>query len=1415
MKKVFAGISASAMFVSQMGVAIAAYSDVPSGIWYEDAVDAFLSQGILDDSQPRFRGGDLANRAEFVKLVVELNGGILSTPPATPSFDDVAPGQWYYGYFEEAGREGWVRGDGSCYGTHPCYARPGSNINRAEAAAIIVRSFGLDNVGDAPQFVDNPSGQWYTEVIQTAADHCVLQGDDSTGRVRPADNMNRAEMVVMLHRVDQALVYGQDCGEIAGEPTVVDAVATASDTVEVEFNVPVDQTAATDVSHYSVTNGSSIAVTSVSMINNDTVELRLGSSTVAGEQYTLTVTDMVAADGTIFSASIVFNGYTAIVIGNGTLEVSASANSPVGDTVPKGAVGVVMNSVDLTATGDDVILENLTVLHEGFGDSADLSGVYGVVNGERVTRKRALDSSTTTATIRFQQPLVIRAGNTVTLDIAADLTSIASTASEHSLTVELPSDFFGNAREVTGNFPIRGGTFRVAAVSSGIMSVTYRSVTPTKVKVGDTNAKVGKFELDIDSTEDQTIYSMTIENDGTTGDGDITNLKIQRSDGTILTNTVAQTVGDFATFVFDPPFTILEGDQVTLDIVADIVDGAAKNVKMAFDESSDIFAVGSLYGYGVNGQLYGSSVSIATTPDASTVTIDAGEFTISIDGPSTQNYTSDDDNAVLANIKMSTAGEDIDVEELYIAVQGTTSTGDSFANGRSAPGTADDITEIMEGVEIYNATNGRVISGVAVSGASSNDATGGTASGAYQIYRFDDFVIRGTETYQFRVDFISNSAALAAPASGDRFRIHICGEPTSVLDSNNALVTNTAGCSFGGLLASAVPTYQMQVRGASTNDRVGDVRPRGEIAGSFHDIRSSGLTITVNPQAATDVSVKNAKDITLMRFEARASEAKDILLTNLIFERNGPSSLTNGNNYTLWVDSNGDGNVDTIVEAGKSNQGGNVTFDNFAGGGWIIPKDTTVVFEVHSDIAASLTTNIGPNPPVLALRFATGSTFVQAEEVDNGSSVSGIQFTHPSGTLTTAIGSCSVNSTCNIDVNLANTTLYTLRNSGDLYVTKSTQPVRERQLLGGTLEESILRLQFHAEYEDIDVRDLVFTSMGGNQASFSTNVQRLELYKAGSNTSFANATVGDCKTGTPSNSMCASMQNQQLIIPKGEDLDIIVRPRLNTDTNGATRGHVVQLYVDRTPTNSDSGTGAVRARGLQSSIDLLLNDADGTPEGEVFIGTSSATANTNIEGNVNQVVLAKVTSITNASPDADGTAISSGNDRAIGQFKFAAASHNNQRDGSNDWVLSGVIFNVNATNVLLGAGDQTSSGTSDFMLYNKADPTTKQTCTADKATASGALLVTCVGLVAATVNTAIDAGTDATFVLEADITNPKVLSTSTSTLQVSLSSFTTRSNTNFGTNTNIAWVDDDNGTDVQFKWVDYPETSISSTSYRN
>jgi len=1404
MKKLFAGVSAVAISLTQVGSVFAAYSDVPAGVWFEDAVEAFTDAGYLDASQTRFRGSDNANRAEFTKLVVELNGGILSTPPAVASFDDVKAGAWYYGYMEEAGKEGWVKGDNNCYGTHPCYARPSANINRAEAAALIVRAFGLDATGDAGSFVDVPAGQWYTSAVQTAADHCVLQGDDSTGRARPSDFMNRAEMVVMLHRVDQNMTFGVDCGtENTVTPAIRSVTAVTTSTVEVDFNVNLDQTAMVDAGAYMVSGDANITVSSVKMLDASSVELTLATSTVAGGRYTLSVEDMETADGDMFSDTMDFSGYSPIVQGNGTLEVSLASTNPVGDTVPRGANGVVMASMDLTASCDDsVTISNLTTLHEGFGDSGDIVGLYATVDGARVSRRRTIDSQNQTTDVRFITPLVVAACKTVTVDIVADFSSTAVVSAEHNLSVELPTDLLTNAKKVQGNFPLRGNTFKVGAVTSGMVTVDYRSVTPSTRSVGDTGVNLGRFQVTANSVEDQTIYSVTLEQNGSAKDGDVTNLKIRRSDGTVVTNTVSAMVGDHATFVFDPPLTVLQGDQITLEVVGDIVGGAAETVQLRFEESSDLFAVGSLYGYGVNGQLYGSQIAITTSPLAGIVTIKAGEFTVEIDGPVQQKFTRTQNNANLANIVMTTAGDAIDVRSMYIAIQGQTSTGAGFGVGTYA-----NVNDSLNNVQLRNSKTGQSISGVRLTTSGTDYASGTASSSTYQIYRFDDFTVQGQYTWNLNVDFIDNGSG-NHPRSGDQFRVHVCTTP----DANT-----TAGC-FAGIgsfdATTGTRAYNMDVQGLTTGDDVSDVRPGGTISGNFQRIAAPTLNVAVQSIGDSDTAVKNSKNITLLRFQARAGEAEDVLFTSAIF-RSQSGSLLNGQNYALWVDTDTDGVVDTILQKGVAAQSDLVTFNDLAGGGYVIPAEATVIFEAHADIASNLTNDD------LRLAFATGSTigsYIEAEQVQNGSTLSGINTFSPTGADVS--GDCDSN--CDITVNIVFSKVWSLVSQGDLFVTRDQQP-RSRQLLGGSLGDEILRLQLRAQNEDIDVTNLQFNSSG----STATSVDRLELYKLGATTPFATATTGGCGSDdvltvnigtsvtTTTAAFCASMQSQQLVVKDGQNQIITVRPRLKSDEQGATSNQNIQFFLTKQAvSNNVTGSGSVRARGLQSSNNLGANDQDSSNEGEVFIGVDTVTSNANIAGSMNKTVLSKITSIANANPDADNTNVPTGIS-PFGQFTFTAATNTNTLNGLNKATLSGVVFNVNATNVIIDG--------STFKFYNKADSSNKVACTARNTAgsvvtgnASGSLLVDCKGLKGSIVDTRIPSGASMTFVLEGNVTNSKV-GTSTSGLQAAIQDFTTLSATSYGTasgNSHIDWADEDTSA-TYFKWVEYGDTSVKSTSYKS
>lgn len=296
--------------VSQAQAQKTPFTDVPSGAYYEDAAASLLSSGALD-AEARLRPSNLATRAELVKLLVNLNRTPLASP-RLPSFVDVSVGAWYYSYFETAAKMGWVHGDGDCYGQfRPCSARPAAQVNRAEAATLLVRVFGLQRLNLAPQFSDNSSYRWYYDNIQIAADNCVLQGDDFSGNVRPGASMNRAEMVVMFYRATQNMRYGRDCGATA--PHITGVSVQSASRIRVSFNDDLALTSAQSRTHYAVrrvSDGHIVAIASASLLSSRTVELALSTDLDSATDYTVSVDGLVSTHGMSFSDSSSFTSLT-------------------------------------------------------------------------------------------------------------------------------------------------------------------------------------------------------------------------------------------------------------------------------------------------------------------------------------------------------------------------------------------------------------------------------------------------------------------------------------------------------------------------------------------------------------------------------------------------------------------------------------------------------------------------------------------------------------------------------------------------------------------------------------------------------------------------------------------------------------------------------------------------------------------------------------------------------------------------------------------------------------------------------------------------------------------------------------------------------------------------------------------------
>jgi hypothetical protein len=330
-RTVLASIIGTLVFTSSplAFAAMTSFSDISSGVWYEQSVANLVRSGALHSSQTRFRPNDLATRSEVFNMLVSMNDVTLADP-SKPSFSDVPRSSTSFQSIETAAREGWLEGDKSCYGKGlvTCTASPFDRINRAEMAILLQRSFKLHTLNTAPRASDISSSDWFTDAVQAAADHCILQGDDVTGLVRPASLMNRSEMIVMFDRASMNQTYGVHCGERPEAPGTMSSISSVSaDTIQVTFNINLHPNYESDLSHYAIegmSNGESIGIASVKVIDSRMVEIKLRKDLQDGVQYRFTAKNMQSQRGVSFDTTRTFTSDKGTI---GALE-SVTALSP-------------------------------------------------------------------------------------------------------------------------------------------------------------------------------------------------------------------------------------------------------------------------------------------------------------------------------------------------------------------------------------------------------------------------------------------------------------------------------------------------------------------------------------------------------------------------------------------------------------------------------------------------------------------------------------------------------------------------------------------------------------------------------------------------------------------------------------------------------------------------------------------------------------------------------------------------------------------------------------------------------------------------------------------------------------------------------------------------------------------------------
>jgi hypothetical protein len=559
------------------------------------------------------------------------------------------------------------------------------------------------------------------------------------------------------------------------------------------------------------------------------------------------------------------------------------------------------------------------------------------------------------------------------------------------------------------------------------------------------------------------------------------------------------------------------------------------------------------------------------------------------------------------------------------------------------------------------------------------------------------------------------------------------------------------------------------------------------------------LYLTQLSTGTTDTVVSNAKNVNLLRFRANSTGGSS-LLTDLVFSAPAGTNINNGTNFSLWMDTNADTVVDTKLQSGVVPSGNNVVFDRLTGGGTVI-AGPNVLYEVHADIGNTVSGTFG-------LKFATNmSAFVQAEDLPTGQPLNGIQVN--------GVGSGKIH------VTTTNSITYNVVDKGDLIVKLSTTPVRPLQLLLGATSALVFRLTLTSRNEGIDVTNLQLSFIGLPQS-----LDRVQLFREGATTPFGELTVaGNGSNIVPTmwqgqsvTTLSGNFQNQQLVVPKGTDVTVLVKVVLRSDINGGVDGEAIRPLLIASPTiNYATGLGTIKARGLVSAKNLGSNDGDGLlNEGEILYGTTIGGPNVDlVSPTTHTTVGAHISSITNASPVVNGSPVPTGVSE-LTRLKFRADPNTNTLHGMDKVAINGLVLDVEFTNVLVA--------TNSFRLFNAADQTQWVTgvlydlggnlVTSPTFTGKGYVVYS--NLVNSSVNTTIDQNTDLTLSMGVEVLNPKISGTTTSTMQGKLTQFTNPGAANFGISGSHLWlINYDGGYSHNLYWLDAFDLTVNGVIYNS
>ena len=293
-------------------------------------------------------------------------------------------------------------------------------------------------------------------------------------------------------------------------------------------------------------------------------------------------------------------GTTTLPTG-GALTVTAGTQ-PANSLAPASAARVPFTTIVLTAGSADVTVNSITVQRSGLAQDAVFNGIVLLdQNGLQLGIAKTLNSN---HQAMVGDPFVVKAGTSMTLTIAGNMTSLANGMASYAGQVAgLDIVAVNTTATLSGSLPITGaqqtinGTLTLGNVSLGTSSFDPGSsqTQPT----GVTGYKFSAFRLTAGSAEQVKLWSVRWNQSGSAGATDLSNV-MTYVNGTAYPTTVSPD-GKYYTSTFPGGILIDKGNSVDVYVQGDVTGSgsAGRTVKFDLYKTTDVYLSGVTYGYGI------------------------------------------------------------------------------------------------------------------------------------------------------------------------------------------------------------------------------------------------------------------------------------------------------------------------------------------------------------------------------------------------------------------------------------------------------------------------------------------------------------------------------------------------------------------------------------------------------------------------------------------------------------------------------------------------------------------------------------------------------------------------------------------------------------------------------------------------